>query len=835
MVSPTGPNDGSVDIDVRIKADEKELNKTQRMLENFKKTLGDATTPQRARELQNLAKEFASLRAKGLDAGHAALQLRNRLKEISATKSEISTVTAEYNRLNKAIVDTRKEAQVTAKAAAQAAKEAAKAAEEAAKAAALEAEANTPAALRAKRGEALNKLGREARLSLPSFPIPGTPISTDFVGRIAEVSGKLGLNMKDLVIAGGAATVAIIGITLAMKNFENVLQPISVLLKGIIEGRAAAAGILASQGPGGIVAETEQRRTALADQQARRDQLQTDIEGMSAQLEKELPDIGELVRAALTIPSPDLAFLTEEILAPIAARLGTTVGAGPLGEAITEFNTLNGTIAQNQAEIAELNKVYLENLELVRRAEAAQREIAVRTQFDPTAGGTAESARSRLDAINAERTAIQQVIETSDLGTDALNEFMEQFNLLGEEFITIMGLLPRLEDIERIKKAEEDRLSALNDLNSLSQQVVDTQAQGQERLAALAEQSAKQLEAAEGKLLDAVTKLADFEDDTGEKRAELQSSFMKSELERTTKFNKDLEKSKEDSNRRLLELSQRLEDDQFDAELNNSVAQFIEAQRKFDREAEQEKAGLDVVQQRKLEDFQTEARRSQELLGEKIAALDKEAAKKRDVLLAEIAEQEAALQTTKNQIAQKQQAEEAALKASLAALVQNFDTSTQAITQTGVQAMQILQNAGIDVARGIVAEMQRAAGVSYTSGSSIMSGQPSTARIALAPRIAPLVKLTGFGEGGRITRPTWALMGEDPLRDDWLFPVKKSEGIEAALAKLGMNGGGRSVVVNYIHNGDITDPKVTVGQLRQAFDQFANEQGSAIAAVRYGR
>jgi hypothetical protein len=78
--------------------------------------------------------------------------------------------------------------------------------------------------------------------------------------------------------------------------------------------------------------------------------------------------------------------------------------------------------------------------------------------------------------------------------------------------------------------------------------------------------------------------------------------------------------------------------------------------------------------------------------------------------------------------------------------------------------------------------------------------------------------LVAFAEGGVISQPTIAKMGERVGYSEALIPFRRSEGIEAALSKLGANQGGGAPTFNF---GNINLGGLSQAEFDSTMNQFA--------------
>lgn len=392
--------------------------------------------------------------------------------------------------------------------------------------------------------------------------------------------------------------------------------------------------------------------------------------------------------------------------------------------------------------------------------------------------------------------------------------------------VAIPLAMAREAEAEAMKKQEE----AQRNIETIAQRTVQIEEQTVERRAAIIEQGSKQIQAAEERLAKARVALQDFDTQLLDKRRDLDDKYMSEELDRARKFNRDQERLKQDSNRRMLELSQRLEDQLFAAELSNNVAQFIQAQQEFKRASEKETSNLDTTSQRRVEDFNAEIEKAQQVRNERIAALEKEAQTNRANLEARIQEEAAALEQTKQDIRDKYDAEQKAMQDTLRKLVLEYDKSSQRMANTMQQAFSIMEQAGISTVNGIIGEMRRQAAMSV-SVAALANVAASSSGIGGVIRGGRTI--TAFADGAlSVSKPTLGIIGERPGYSEALIPYKKSEGIESELARLGLG----STSVNISVSGPIVAHEgITRSQFVQAMDTMAQDISQALQGARIGR
>jgi len=760
-----------VDISIDIRTDRQQLQRTQREVENFDKTLKRLFDPEGFKiklaqaQLSNFRDEIRQTSKATAEADQVTerwirtlrgMERQTALDKIARDLSKIKPDAADFEQQLARINDRLREM-------------------------GAQSEEIDRVFARASGGGAgagrnvLGALGTELR-ALPAIPIPGTGISTETPARLLQSLGRLDIGMRELAIGGGLAAAAIVGVQLALDNFQRTLEPTRKLIRGIVEAQQEVAGLLAKDDPQLIVDsyeaaietlnELEAKRTKALEQEAIiRENLENQQAGLGHQLARAFGGLlGEfLVQNEIQQPLRDIQEDIDDYNAQIAAQQVI------VSETERELEDANRKLTeQREREIAS-----------TRRLAALQAQLAVE-------GMDAEAIRNRIAAIEHETRVTREAISSGELTTEAVDRLWERVRQLGEEFNVLTAALPGAEAIEAFEEHEKRRQEAEAQLVAAGERALAIQEQGEARRTQIIEQGAKQVEAAEKRLSDARQKLADFDAETAEKRADVDSDFMQRDLERLEDFKRKetriLRDAERDRLRALEDHQQRL----LDAEMNNNVAAFLAEQRQFATQQRRREEDQRTALGDRLEDLERERQKAREVREERIADLDRIADKRREALVAEIAERETALAAVKADIQARLQAERDAVQRALKTLVDSWDDSTETMVRKAIEGWDIIEGAGLNMANAVAARMDdwvqqmRTHWTPHLSAG-VQSVSQSIARVTNAPGFRP----TAFATGGRVTQPTLAVMGERPGWDDWVFPVKRSEGIEAALARAG--------------------------------------------------
>jgi hypothetical protein len=681
---------------------------------------------------------------------------------------------------------------------------------------------STRAATGGGNGAALQTFGREARQAVPAVNIPGSPVSTEGAFRVIEVAGRvqqafgeLSPTMQKTVAGAGALTLGLVALA---AGFNAINEQFARQTRAVIDSQ----------------------------EEATRLRLQGSKEEIQAAIDAKAAD-DEITRARIE-ENKRLLDAVEGGAGPVGAALADVFNIAGVQELRKETQQLEQELStnalatgrlsgllQDEGVQARLTQEALEALRQERQAEIdelARTEVQLRTTYSAIAGGTADAARSRLNSITAENQALNALISEGNLSSDAVTEFAERINELGQEFTIIQELLPELTRIEQLKQAQEDQKEAQEQLIQLTSRAVDIETQGQERINNIREQGLKQVEAAEGRLADARAKLVDFNADAAAKASEINRKFMADDLKRLDDYIVRERRIKRDQRTELLRLAEDEKDALLDAQESNDVAAFIQSKRRFDRQRRETVQDNATEAGDRAEDLTRERAAIATNRDERLQALQVETDKKRADLQAEIVEREAALQEVKNQIQQRVQAEKDAINQSLRNLVNSFDDSTQRMTQRVEQGFTVLAAAGINASNAIIDNFQRRA-----NAFNFPSSATSAYNTAASTTLSSLPGLSGvsFARGTLgVDRPTRAVIGDVPSGyAEAVIPYPKASGLAAELSRMGITGGstGPNVTVNI----DGIAPGVTRAELDAVENRVTQGVYMGIASLRLGQ
>lgn len=285
------------------------------------------------------------------------------------------------------------------------------------------------------RGQALKEFGREARLSVPAFPIPGTGISTEFLFRVTEVAGRLNLSLKDLAIGGAVAVGAMIAIGVALKNFEAVTKPIIDQFNAIRRARTDVAGLLATGSAQDIVQAREDALKALTEAEAERTQAIQDAAAQFSQARG------------------------QGVLGQLLVGL-SNIGAGPLATMNQDISKLDEALASAKTTLDALNPEYQRYVDQL-EAERIQRMQegfldTVRGAEMSALQGTSDALDDRIEALRLENELIERDLNTYVLSAekqDQYNQQIERNNIIIERLNG--AVREQVEATEAAAKAEE--------------------------------------------------------------------------------------------------------------------------------------------------------------------------------------------------------------------------------------------------------------------------------------------------------------------------------------------------------------------------------------------
>ena len=637
----------------------------------------------------------------------------------------------------------------------------------------------------------LQVIGSEVR-ALPAVPLGGN-LSTDVIGKLTSTLGGLG-------VAGTAAALAIGATIVALKASTAGIEQ---SVKSIIASQEAYYRALKT-------GTEENVRAAIATQKIEieitRSRVQ-EYQRLFTNLEAQVGTVGRGIADALDLGGARQ--LREETQKLEQELRDLEFGLSRLEAAADSTEVATRTLEEAEKELAK------------RRQSIVDQRIQTQLSAEMEAvNSTGMAIQERIKSLNLEQKLIFSIVRSGEASV----ELSEQLTQRSRDIVTLSEVLSRELPAALARDAQ-------NALEQLGQRAVELEAQHQDQMVQIKTQGDKQIESAEKALSKARANLVEFDAQQADKRTEIETDYRQSELKRTREFNKSLARLKEDGNRRLLELSRQLEQDQFEAELANNTAQFIQAQQRFKLNSQKEKDNLSIEAQRRLEDFNEESQRNQQLLNQKLDALDKESDAKRQKLEAELQEREAAAEQIRNEIQQRLADEKAAYKESLQALVDELDDANRDMTNVIQAGFKVLEAAGIDTFNNIIGNLQRQANAFYSSQARAQMNPYANVTIAANQQQANILGRTvrAFAAGTPSTRSIYgdraavAVVNDVPPGwDEAIIPYRRSAGGPA-----GMGG----IVVNV--NGPLmVDDKMTRQDFKREMTTIIMEMGEGIAMAR---
>lgn len=668
---------------------------------------------------------------------------------------------------------------------------------------------------------------REARLAAPAIPIPGTGVSSESVFRGGEILSRLGIGLKEIAIGGPVAVAAIAGLSIALQNFKDTVEPVAGLLTGLTKGKADLAELLATGTPEEIVAEIKRRNEDLKGEKARLAQNIQDLATLDTQLQESQPDLADILKTILSGPAGGgLQQLVGEIIAPVAAN-----NIGPVADLRNTVNELTDSVTADENALIELNNALKEQERLAAANAFARKDI----QAIITAQNLdADAIQNRIQTLTDETNAITDFIKSGKATEDILSDLSDRQRDIAIQVLELFNALPGAQAQQRIDDAKAA-------LQSIGTGAVRIQEQTQQRIERIVEQGAKQIERAEERLSDARTKLVDYNTEVEDKRAKINGDFMKDDLERLDDFHKKEAKINRDANKEALRDLQDHRDKLLSAEIDNNVAAFLAEQQAFKKDQARKSEDEKVAASDRLDALETERQKARDVRDERIKALDEEAAKKRADLQAEIADRAAAIEEIKQGIEDQKQAQLDAQDEALRKLVESFDPAVNQMVQTVQAGFAILQNSGINATQSIATildELQRRANTFYLpqSNASVQSYARKATNIlrgrntitAFAPGgLAPANQVVRVNDGGGMesglnSRGQLALFS-NPTR---IFSASDTRRLLS-----GLSGG---TTINFSMN-NVNLGAMTREDFKGEMTPILQEMAQGMAGARYGR
>lgn len=749
---------------LKYKVDTGSISQAVASVDKVKKALASAgTEAEKAfakadldKSLKAAGKAAAKVAAETGDAQEAAAALREELAKTGATEKQVTAVARAFDQETAAIERANQKLD-----------------EQAQKMAAVEAASQG-------RGNVLSTLGREMR-ALPAVPLP-IGFSSDILGKFIDLMGKVGpvVSIANTATAAltpllGATTAGIVGMVAALAPVAVVVGAVGVAFTAftrLLEQQASALEAAKNQ----LAGDTQGRiDNAIAIKTA-------SSESLKAQLEEQKIKL-EITRADLAARKEQLDIVRQQY-EDLGASFDPAQRAA-LGQAGQAWEAEIVRLTEDERQLADAIANTTNNILPGVEAREAEQKAIEDTEAALKKREQAEKTIAALydQAVNAQAQAADQARQIAE--DRALRESREQedFNARREE--TLKQHIEKIADIE---------------------------ASGQQRLEDIHARGAERIANADKGIADVNRQIADVAAKMRDDLVKVEQRAAGDRAKALEKARRDEQKALVDFNRRKQEIERSFQDAAFDAELSNNVLALIEAERRRDAEHKQNSEQFNDAKQQRQQALADELAEIEARKQERIAEIQAAAEARRQELAQELAERQAAraaiiadiqaqLEAEKARIAETKKAAQDALTEQLA----KEDAARKLRLQRQAEDDRIadsrraaaLSKQLADIQTRIQAE-QQAANMAVTAwqnaGKLIAAAAPSPGSSSLsspyrAPSPGGSRQRIAFASGGVATRPTVGLLGERPGYHEALIPFRQSEGIAAALSRLGMTGG----------------------------------------------
>lgn len=649
-------------------------------------------------------------------------------------------------------------------------------------------------------GQLLSQVGNELR-GLPAIPIPGTSISTEVPARVLQTLGRLNVSFKELATGGAIAVGATLALAAAIDNYQRTIEPTEKLIRGIVDAQQEIAGILAQNDPSLIVSRYEEALAALNVLEAQRVKALEQEVVVREGLENRPLTFGEVAIKALLGP------ILGDLLVDEAA-------SGPLKEVKSDIADYNSQIAAQQIVVDELNK---------------------------------ELLNAQIGVLQKEYT--DQLARSAPI----LDQLQQQYEDLNQSFAEQSRQREEDARLQRRFLNEDRQLQDVARAENHQQTLAQIEQDGNRRIESLREKAVDRLTALEDRLNENLAKITA---DRDKRIAEITQDFQQDELQRARDFQDEERKIARDAQRERL---RRIEDNArelLEAELANDVTAFLEAQRRQTVEGRRAQEDLEAEQADRRAAFEEERAERLRAKTERIADIRAEADERAQAAITAFQKEKAALeQSTQENI----ERERAAIAERTAAVIEAYNKETEALIEARERADQrqsILE--GIQEQRRQSAhqaalaqiEQRRAAenGLmtdilirintmrnqlhAQTAGPIVSSSTPAPRRSTNVP--------TAFAAGTLDTRAIYgnraalAVVNDTSAdRTEAIIPYRRSEGLSAELARLGVSGGA-TINTAGMFAGATIGSGVTAQDLRNLQDTVVSGMAMALHSLRTG-
>lgn len=422
--------------------------------------------------------------------------------------------------------------------------------------------------------------------------------------------------------------------------------------------------------------------------------------------------------------------------------------------------------------------------------------------------------------------------------------------------------------LERQQEAHKARLEAI-------------EIAGQERIENIRENGLKRLaqfDEATSKLQGRLTEQINSDN---ERIRKLNADFMRGQADATAKARADELKRTQAHAKNMARLLEDRLNAELDAQEANDVVAFIQAQRRSEQQIKRAQEDFDDETRERSERFLAERREAEARYQERLTEIRTEAQARQQAIQDELAARQAARREIETEILAAAEAEKARIKAQTEAQQQAFDDqlardeetrriqrerqaeddrlrqareqdalnkqlraidtriqmeadAAKLIVEFGQYGARVIGESHVNMAAQVasaVTEYARQAREAISSGTALPPNQTGNINWNL-PRASFSGggggggSLIAFAGGGVVDRPTFGLFGERPGYAEAFIPFRKSEGIEAALSRI---GAGRTVNFNApITVGD----GVTQAQVKAAMTDAIMGLLDGLAAAR---
>lgn len=630
----------------------------------------------------------------------------------------------------------------------------------------------------------------------------------DVVGEIVVLAEELprlkaalqGLpqTIQAAVQAIGTGNAGMIGATIALSlvivKLKSDFEAAKAAASGSLEGALSYFDLIKTGTRESLEAQLDAARQQQSIAEARAEAAGGVFTGLIDGIRQEFGDLGlavAQVNSALGTNNAELSAAETAANAAATELARTNAEVAALEAALASGEVATRSAAEAEAELRKARQDGVFELANI----AIQTRTNFSTLFGQISNGTAQSARDRLTQIAIEQKAILDVKDQSIYTAEQLDQLNKRFDQLGYEASVISELLPPLEDLERRKRASDERLAAEKSLIDLASRASTEWDTGMTRIQDIVTTGHEKIADAEKRLSETRLKLSSIDDDLRAKVDDANNTYMQDDLERLRKFIRDEKKVKAEANRQALRALDDHEQNLFNAMLANNIAQYTAEERRFKTESKHLSEDQGVAASERLENFEAEREKARQVRDERIAALNAEADKVRANLNAELEERQAVKKQIEDDLQARVIAEKNALEASMRNLVSSYDRASDSMTATLKAGFAALETAGINTFGGIIGDLQRRAQVFVNQQATSSYYKPPTSSSGV-PKLGGggMAFAAGTLDTQRAMRSanTPQYMWGENQKPGWteaMIPYKQSEGLASELRRLGLSGG----------------------------------------------